>query len=198
MQERNISPEESLQIIQKMIDNSRLKVAENGFHLIVWAIMISIASICQYLMITYRFHLERSWLMWIGAVVIGFTIGNIYEYRRHKNQKIEKNKMNRIVDFIWMSFGISSALVWLIAFRYSLYDITPLIHISLGAATFISGIDLQIKSLNLGGIIFWDACIICVIISSPLNLLINAAAMIIGFLTPGIQLWKKYKIDSDV
>lgn len=198
MQERNISPEESLQIIQKMIDNSRLKVAENGFHLIVWAIMISIASICQYLMITYRFHLERSWLMWIGAVVIGFTIGNIYEYRRHKNQKIEKNKMNRIVDFIWMSFGISSALVWLIAFRYSLYDITPLIHISLGAATFISGIVLQIKSLIRGGIIFWVACIICVIISSPANLLINAAAMIIGFLIPGIQLWKKYKIDSDV
>lgn len=198
MQERKISPEESLQIIQKMIDNSRLKASENGFHLMMWAIVISVASVLQYLSIMYRYHLEKSWLMWIAAVMIAMAIGYIYEFRRHKKTKIEKNKVNRNVDLVWMSFGVSAFLVWAAAYKYAMYNVTPFILICLGAATFVSGNLLEFKPLIRGGIIFWVACVICFIVNGPVSLLVNAVAMLAGFLVPGIILWKEYKAERNV
>lgn len=199
MEERNISPQESIDIIQKMISNSRLKASESGIHLIVWSIVISIASVLQYVLIVTRSpYLTKSWWMWIAAVVLGVAISNIYEAKKSKKMKVEKNRVNKAIDLIWLSFGVCSILIWLFAWKYKIYDITPLIHISLGAATLITGILLQYKPLIRGGIMFWIACIICIILSSPVNLLINAAAMMIGFLIPGISLWNKYKKEHNV
>lgn len=199
MEERNISPQESLDIIQKMISNSRYKASESGFHLIVWSIVISIASILQYLMIVIRSpYLQQSWWMWIGAVILGVVIGNVYEAKKSKTIKVEKNTVNKVIDFIWLSFGVCSVLIWFFAWKHRVYDITPLIHISLGFATLITGILLQYKPLIRGGIIFWISGIACIIVSSPINLLINAAALMIGFLIPGISLWNKYKKEHHV
>lgn len=198
MEERSISPEESLEIIQKMIDNSRMKMAENGFHLIIWSVSMSIASIIQYFMIIYRFHLDKSWYMWLMFVLIALIIGKVYEVRRFQKEQIEKNKLNKLIDYLWLSFGISSALLLTLSWKYSIYDITPFILVSLGASTFISGIALQAKSLIIGGIVFWVSCILCIFIDAPEDLLINAVAMIIGFFIPGIQLWRNYKKEKNV
>lgn len=195
MEEKNISPEESLHIIQKMIENSRMKLAENGFHLLVWGYLIIVASILQYLSIVFRLYVEKSWIIWIVATIIALSIGFIYEKNRKDISKIKKNKVNNVINNVWQSFGISAFLVMLFCIKFEIYNVTILILISLGAASFVSGKILEFKPLIFGGIIFWIGCVACLFLREE-SLLVNALLMFLGFIIPGNILWKRYKKEN--
>ena len=49
MQEESFSPEESLQVIQTMIEKTKSKVVDNSFYFLLWGWLVFIASIGQFI-----------------------------------------------------------------------------------------------------------------------------------------------------
>jgi thiamine transporter ThiT len=67
-----------------------------------------------------------------------------------------------------------------------------------GVGTFVSGAILRFNLLVLGGVVFWLGAFACTL-TTPLNqLLINAIATFIGYIVPGVMLWKEYKKENNV
>lgn len=198
MDNKNITPEQSLMIIQSMIDNSRMKVAETGYHFISWGIAIILLSVLQYISIRTKWMLHYSWIIWLGVMLLSLMNSVIYEISFHKKYIVPQNKLNKIYEYVWRSFGFSLLLVIICFNFFRTGNITPIIMILVGMATFISGIIIEYKPLVLGGILFWIGTIVCLFLNATDALLVNAIAMLFGYVLPGMKMWKKYRGQHDV
>lgn len=82
--EENFSPQQSLQLIQSMIDKTRVSISENRFYFLFWGWLVFLAILTQFLL-KVVFHSEHHYLVWlltIPAVII--TV--VYSARRHKKR----------------------------------------------------------------------------------------------------------------
>jgi hypothetical protein len=71
-------------------------------------------------------------------------------------------------------------------------NVIPLILILIGFAIMISIQILQFNPLRIGGIIFWMTSIATCFINQENGLLVYSLAIALGYILPGILLWKKF------
>ena len=74
----------------------------------------------------------------------------------------------------------------------------PFILTITGLGTFVSGTILKFKPLTWGGLLFWIAAIGASFVAPINQLLINGIAIFIGYIIPGILLWRNYKAETHV
>jgi hypothetical protein len=192
MTEKSISHEESLNIIQTMIDKAKNKMSQNGFHFLLWGVLVIAASLTQYALVMQGYGNESN-IVWIIMPVIGVPAGFIYEARRNKTATAEGYN-DKTYSMVWLGFGIALG-VGIFACVSARMSPMPIILCIVGLATFISGTIYRFKLLIIGGIVFWLAAIATVFITGPEQLLINAGATFVGYIIPGIALYNNYKKD---
>lgn len=185
--EVNLSHEESLALIQSMINTAKNKVTENGFHFLLWGVLVIVASLTQYIWILMGGREETN-MVWIGLPVVGVPVGIIYEKMRDKKQEV-RSMLDGVYTYLWLGFGISLGLTIFITSQNNTNPL-PYIMMLMGLATFVSGAMYEFKPLLAGGIIFWIAAAISSYLPGYTILLLNAGATFLGYIVPGILLWK--------
>ena len=105
--------------------------------------------------------------------------------------------MERFYSSLWMGFGITLGVIMYISV-YSNVSPVPFILALVGLATFVSGSIYRFLPLIFGGIIFWISSMGCMYFNGPEQLLIDAGATFLGYILPGIMLWRKSKKESYV
>jgi len=195
MDKNELTHEESLQIIQRMINEVQNRLTENGFHFLLWGVLVIIASLTQFFMIVNN-PVLHSYYVWFAMPLIGIPIAFIYEWKKNKKNKT-KTHSEKLFGLLWLGFGITITVV---IFAAIYYKISPMSFILafVGLATFVSGCIYKFKPLILGSIIFWISSIACVFIINHHQLLVMAIATLLGYILPGILLWKKSKTQSNV
>lgn len=197
MNDKNLTHDESLQIIQSMILTARNRITENGFHFLLWGILVIVASIVEYIMQKTGNRLQENLpLSWMIMPVIGLPIAFIYEYRRNRKGRTQGH-IDTWFKFLWLGFGITLVITIAISVLHHMSPI-PFILALVGFATFVSGSIYKFTPLILGGIIFWISSLLCIVFPGPEQLLINAGATLIGYILPGILLWKKSRKADNV
>ena len=68
----HLQPNDSLKIIQEIINQRKQKYEQNGFFFIFWGILISVAGITQFLMYQFDFHFNKSGFVWLILMPLGF------------------------------------------------------------------------------------------------------------------------------
>lgn len=193
--EKELSPEESFRIIQTMIDTARHKIADDGFHLILWGVLVISCCFANYFLLQAG---AGNWagLPWMLMPCIGVPAGIAYEKSRNKSKTI-KTHADLYVANMWMAYLFS--LVFAIVFC-SLSQISPVpfILILTGMATFATGKILKFTPLLLGGIVFWLSAMLCLKVVDEKQLLIQAVSTFFGYIVPGILLWRNYKAETNV
>ena len=195
MQEKNLSPTESLQLIQRMIDVAKNKVTETGFHLMLWGFLVVLASLTQYYLIRSGFE-NSSNLVWAIMPVIGIPVALIYEYKRGKKHQTT-TKFDKLYGFLWLGFGITLVITIFISISNHVNPIAFILAL-VGLTTFVSAAIYKFMPLLIGSIVFWMAGIFCAFVAVPEQLLIYAGAIFIGYVIPGLLLWKKSKMKTNV
>ena len=73
----NITNEESLALITKMISTAKGNVSQSAFHMLLWGYVIASLGILHFLMQTYNFieHPEMVWLLTIPTLIISLIAG---------------------------------------------------------------------------------------------------------------------------
>lgn len=191
MEERNITPEESLSIIQQMIQNSRERFANNGFSFLLWGFLVIIGCLITYICIWLKlYHVINS--AWIALMVIGTIWTVTIILRRDK-----KNRYRSQVDFagqmLWMGFLISWVITVFAIGGNNTHNPNAFILVLLGLCTFVSGALMQFRPLYFGGVIFWIAAIIANYLPGSQSMLLVAAAMFTGYIIPGWLLRQKVR-----
>jgi uncharacterized membrane protein len=195
MKNKELSHEESLEIIQGMIAMAKNKMNDTGFHFLLWGILVIVASLSQYFMLNNGITYASNWV-WVIMSIIGVPIGFIYEFRRVKSEKAQ-SKFDKMYTYLWLGFGITLIVSVFVSLSNSINPIA-FILLLVGLATFVSGAIYRFKPLIAGAVVFWLAAAICSQLGVENQLLVNALAIFLGYVIPGILLWKKSKAGKNV
>lgn len=194
MDNKELNPQESLELIESMINRVKNRFSEDGFQYILWGWVVFGCAVMQFILLHF-FKYERHYLAW-NFIWIAVIIQTIYVWKRNK-QKVVKTYTDEIIFFIWLSFLIMSFiysyLIGEIAGNDYYRHITPIMLASYGMPVFLSGIVLRFKPLIIGGIGCWILSPVSIYLNFEYRLLMPAVAMLIAWIIPGYMLSKKYK-----
>lgn len=184
---KELSPKESIDIINKIIESTKVKVRKNAYYFLLWGWITLIACLLHY--IFFKFSLiEKPHQAW-WVVVVGIVLTLIYNFKRSKDDE-PFTHLNKVLAITWLAFFICYMIVILYLREFN-YKVFQLIFILAGYATFVSGMILKFKPVLVGGIIFWLGCIISFYLSFENQLLISMPIIIFGYLVPGYLLKRK-------
>jgi hypothetical protein len=202
---------ESLRLISTMIYKAKNSYHDTGLGPILWGSVITLCSLVTFLQIKYSFDLPFDiWFLTLIAIVPQIFIAS----RAARNSKV-KGYDDKMLDYVWMCFGISIFLLIFINnstiaalrpifekyrnltgakpdFVFSSYT-TPLFLLLYGIPTIITGSCRNMKPMLYGGIVCWICCIISIYTTIDWDMLLTALAATCAWLIPGIILWRKHK-----
>ena len=182
----NLSPQESLSLIQAMIARAKGNVQKVSFYFLLWGWVVVVANLGMFILEQsgYR-HPYLVWLITIPAWVLSF----IKTYSNRK-QRGAVSHFDTITLSLWTCFGIVVITLVLFGFQIN-YQLNPLILLLTAIPTFVSGIILKFKPLVIGGILFWFFGSVSFLVPVSYQPLIGAIAIVLGYLVPGYLLKRK-------
>ncbi len=182
----NLSTEQSLAIISKMIHTAKGNFVNASFHFLLWGWVILAANLGHYYLQEIAKY-EAPFLVWFVTIPAAI-VSMIYGMQQGKRAKV-RSHFNSIYSKTWLAFGIS-LIILLVFFGDSEGQLTlnPIILIIAAMATFVSGISLKFKPLVIGAVTFWLFAILSFWLNSPYQYLVSAVAVLTGYLIPGYML----------
>lgn len=190
MSEKEMTQERSLEIIQGMIAQAQNRISEDGFHFLLWGLLVMLASLIQFSLIQRGYGNESN-IVWMVMPLVGVPIAMFYGWKQSKKQQVV-NALDRIYTRVWLGFGVTLGTTIFICVSAHMNPV-PVILAIVGLATFISGVIYRFAPLIVGAVVFWIGGVVCSFIDNELILLINAGCILIGYIVPGIILWRKAK-----
>jgi len=178
------SPQQSLDLIQSMINQAQGNLLKNNFYFILWGWAILLANLGMYSL--YKFSdFPYPYLVWLIAIP-AWVITMIYGSRQGKTAG-KKTHLDRVNMWMWISYGLG-ILPFIIFMSDIGYNVNPVVLILTSIPTFLTGVMLRFRPLMMGGASFYVLGIICFMVS-PLNqYLVGALAIAVGYLIPGYLL----------
>ena len=197
MQDQTFTQQDSITLIESMINKARNRFGENGFLYLLWGWVILFCSLGQFVL-HYFMHYERHYLIWMTtwlALVVQF----IYIYRKRRRKRVS-TYTEEILKYVWISFVILMFLLgFIVNTRPAPDDLasTAGLLALYGMPTFLSGIILRFRALIAGGVSCWALSIISGFMSNDYQLLFLAAGVIIAWIIPGYMLRARYKLENE-
>lgn len=189
--EQELSKEQSLEIIHQMINNAKTNITDNGMGWLLWGSMIFLASLCTYFLaeVSYE-HLFLAWNIF-GIITIILLAYEMFRPRQ-KRYSTYVDSLLRLVDIGFIAclftiiFSMNVAVSPNSGFGFFLMIFAFLMLIKGGA--------VRSRSLMIGAAVNWAGAIAIFINKEfKYDMLIMAAAVLVGYIIPGILLRANYK-----
>ena len=187
----HLQPNDSLKIIQEIINQRKQKYEQNGFFFIFWGILISVAGITQFLMYQFDFHFNKSGFVWLILMPLGF----IFTFVTKMREGIKAEKQGKSIDWtgwLWLVAGIGAMVGGFT--QSSLKLITILIYLPLIMASLATALQLKnrlwISTSLISFVLVYSTLFVNYGYYIILMTVVLAALL---FLIPGIQLHSDYK-----
>ncbi len=205
--EKNLTPEESLAIISKNIEQSRKDMLKNGgTPMLLWGGLVFVFSLLIYFLWVRTYNPNWNYL-WFAMTAIGYTAFAFLPKR--KGPKVE-SIISTILGKVWLAFGIlaiATPSITLIIFRIIkdlipsgmfsgviFFPITLITTALLGLATSITGFVLKNGWIAAAGIICGTVgAAFAIALNGPEQTLLLTGISVIGLIIPGIILNIQYK-----
>jgi hypothetical protein len=187
--DKNFSPQESLLLIQSMINKTKENLGQGGFHLLLWGWLTFAAILGQYVLkviFNYRHHYIVFLLTFIG-------IGVSLMYSRKRKEKYVRTYVGESMKNLWIGLGIS---FFILSFLFANIEggwffCYPFFILLYGLGTFVSGMILRFRPLIIGGIFNWILSMASVFFDFDNQMLFAAAALLTSYIIPGHLLSSK-------
>jgi len=189
MEEKELSPQESLDLIQQMIGKARKRYTDNSFYFLLWGWITFIASLFHCITATYT-TFEYPYVVW-SLTIVGAIISMARGRKDEKAAKVN-NYTDKLYGWLWLSLGIA---MFTIIFNGNMinWNTTPFILLFAGVGTFVSGAMMNFQPLRIGAVIFWILALAAFRVDPNQQMLILAAAVAFGYLVPGYIMKSKAK-----
>lgn len=182
--EKVLKPEESLQIIERMIQRTKGNFHDSSFYFLLWGWIILIGSAGQIILDRFT-DFTKPYLIWL--IIIPGIIANIIYGIRHGKKNHVSTHLGHVNLMIWIAFFVSYIIVIVFIKEFN-YKIAPVIFLLAGNATFLTGIVIKFKPLILGGIVFWIGVLCLYLIPGDYTEFVSPLIIIFGYLVPGYML----------
>lgn len=181
--ENELQPSESLRLIADVIGKTKENIKEHGRLFLLWGWLIAAASILFFILHTYT-AFKFYFLPFPVLTIIGIII-TLQAYS--KQSAIAETYIGYYLKMLWLALGISFIIVVFINVVKGNLPFTYTLLLG-GIGTLVSGLVLRFRPLVIGGGCFLAACIASVFIAHTYAPLVQAIAVIAGYLIPGYLL----------
>jgi hypothetical protein len=209
--QNQLSPEQSLKVINEMINKARNAYYDTGISAIMWGAIIAFCSLEKLAELQFDYRLPFDIYLLTFVAILPQIIISIKEKRERKVTSYDDVYMK----YIWTGFGISIALMivsinvisakWnpvleeytklaghASSFQFNEF-ITSFFLILYGIPTFITGTACKFRPMLWGGILCWVCCVITLFTPIQVDLILTAVSAIGAWLIPGLILEREYK-----
>lgn len=188
MEKEDFSPQESLGLIQSMIDKTRADLSANSIYFLLWGWLVFIGCLLQYFLLVVV-QTPRHYLAWL-VIIIGVAFSVVHSIRHVQKQKV-KTYVGESMSILWSGMSISFFSLCFILPNIGWQHAFPIYILFYATGTFISGGILQFKPLQIGGSICWVLAVAATFVSYQNQILLSALAILVSYLIPGYLLKRK-------
>lgn len=189
--DKDLSPLESLQLIQTMINKAKGSVADDSFHYLLWGWLVFACCIVEYILkvqLDYPNHYIVWWMMPVGGI-----ISWVYSSRQAKQQAV-KTFVSEAMKYVWIALAIAFFTLIFINVRAQSWQTVFTYYILLYAiGTFVSGCLLCFRPLIIGGLFNFVLSGISIRYNFDYQLLFGALAILTSYIIPGHLLRIRFK-----
>ena len=198
MEEKFITEKESFAIIQQMIRTAKQEHSERGDGWLLWGWLLFVASGLS-VIFSYTGWMQYVGYIWNGILIV-VLIGFIRESFTKRKDAAVKSYIQILLNRIGIGFFIS--LFCLIAANFIFHNVDPsdntfpfgYYYILYGFWMFIHGSAIRFRPLMIGAFVNWAAGISMFMVPEfRFDMMISAAAILIGYLIPGYLLRAAYR-----
>ena len=191
MNEESLSPQDSLSLIQSMIDKTKKSMSDDSIYYLVWGWLTFIACTTQFVL-KHIYNYEKHYQVW-WLIVIGVVFSVWYGRKDSKGQKV-KTYVDESIKWLWVGMGIAYFVLSMILGKMGWEKMVfPFFIMLYGLGTFVSGNIIQFRPLIIGGIIAFALAVIAAYAEYDYQMLIAAAAILISYIIPAYMLRRKNK-----
>jgi hypothetical protein len=180
MQNENLSPQQSLDLIQSMINKTKNAAADSSIFFLLWGWVVFIACLLQYIL-KIIWHSQFHYYAWF-VIVIGIA-GSVYLGIKRDKTTLVKTYISESVEQLWISIGITFGYGNSFTFYILLY----------GIGCFVTGRLIKFSPLVWGGIGAWLLAVFSAYLDYDTNILVTAVSILISYIIPGYLLRMKFK-----
>jgi multisubunit Na+/H+ antiporter MnhF subunit len=194
MQQENFSEQNSLQLIESMINKAKNKFSENGTLYLLWGYTVLLCSIAQFVLQEVFKQGEAQYVWMLTWLVVIYQV--FFLIKKKKKIKV-RTYTDEIIGFVWLAFVACLFLtIFILGYhkQYALIDSAVLVLY--GVPTFLSGAILKFKPLMIGGICCWILAAISPFVIDKYHFLLLCAAVIAAWIIPGHLLRIRYKKEN--
>jgi hypothetical protein len=179
--EESLSGQESLRIIQQMINRAKPEMSRQSFYPLLWGWIVLVASLAHFLLIRYS-AFKYPAVVW--SLIIFGIIGTVAKARQQRRKRGSRTFTSSIIGLIWVTFLVNYFI--LLGFMPKLYlYFIPVILLMEAGSLILTSFVLKHKAYFAGGILVWIAAIISFMIPVEWQLLAVSCAALFGFMMPG-------------
>jgi hypothetical protein len=211
MQNKEFSHQESLALINIMINKAKDSFHSTGIGAMMWGIVVAVCSLVNLAEIHFWFKLPFDINLLTLVAIIPQIIFSIQEKKRKRATSYDDGFINPT----WLGFGVCIfLLIFIINMMFYGYGpvyreyvqlaghkpifqfqefILPLFLMLYGLPTFITGVGCKFRPMLLGGIICWVSSIIAVFTEIRIDFLLTAFSAIAAWFIPGLLMEKEYR-----
>ena len=193
MEEKQLSGQESLALINEMISKAKHEIKDDGKGWLIWGGMIFLAAISTYIIAVFKLPVSL-WIGWnaFGIIAILLMVYSILKPKKTPRAKTYVDELLRLFDIgfticifvIIISININQNPS--VGFGYFLMVYAFLMLIEGGA--------LRFKPLLIGAVVNWLGAIAIFLVEDfKYDMLITAGAVFIGYIIPGLMLRSQYR-----
>lgn len=183
--DQDLTPEQSLKLIESMIGQAKKSFHRMSFYFLLWGVLLTLAMVAQ--LITSHLAPGKEGWGWVMASVVG-AIASAVHGACESRRELAETLADRVLMWLWIGFMVTlfGTMAGAGIAGYS----TPAGSIMLltGLPTFTTGQMLRFRPLIAGGVLFWVLGAISFHVDPMWVGILNIAGMVFGYIVPGIIL----------
>ncbi len=176
-------PSQRLQLIAETIAKTKDNISEHNVCFLLWGWLIAIASFLFFIL-----HAFTAFQLYFLPFPILVAAGIITTVIYYKGKRFSSDTyLSYFLKRLWLVLGIA----FIIVVAISVVEQNPPFTYTLlicGTGTLVSGMVMQFKPLNYGGVLFLVCCVLSVFVPDSYKPLLQGAAVCGGYLVPGYLL----------
>ena len=150
VEKEDLNERESLELITRMIQNTKCRMAENaGMPFLLWGYMTVAVSLLVWFMLKQTGNADWNYL-WFLLPLVAFP-GTLWSGRKRK--KMVRTYVDRIIGYVWTVFGLSAFLLSCVAVFWWDIPILFTILLLMGMGTALTGLIVGMKVVTVGGVL---------------------------------------------
>ncbi len=187
MDETTLTPEESLLLITKTIEETKRRFQENGHIIILWGAITFTVFLSQYILVAVELYKVFD-IMW---TCILFPLGGIYTFiyaRRVEKKNVPTTIIGKTIGTMGWVFGVNLLILGFVFGHQLDKAAAPVFLILLALFIIMTGISIKFKPLTIGGILLNLIGFGTFLVHADYYGLSMMIGSVVGLIIPGILL----------